>query len=242
MELRLSPDHLIIFSDFRDVNIISKADLIFADPPFGIGFKAKHRTYARKHRVYEYVEVPKDQYPQWIRDLAKWCYNALKPHGSMWLVSGWSNLREVLNAVHEAGFHMINHAIWHYNFGVYTKRRLTTSHYHLLYLSKHKTKYTFNKLQKYMEDVWYIRREFSSEPKAANELPLELVKRCVLIGSNEGDLVIDPVLGSGTTMLACMLTNRRCVGIEINENLKERILVKCRADRISSYLGSGAYV
>jgi site-specific DNA-methyltransferase (adenine-specific) len=45
--------------------------------------------------------------------------------------------------------------------------------------------------------------------------PLELVKRLVSAFSFEGDTVLDPFLGSGTTMLACLELRRSCIGIEI---------------------------
>ncbi|MEM2261842.1 MAG: hypothetical protein QXK24_05260 [Ignisphaera sp.] len=45
--LRIDDDHLIAFDDFRNVELDVKADLIFADPPFGIDFKANLETYNR---------------------------------------------------------------------------------------------------------------------------------------------------------------------------------------------------
>jgi len=48
--------------------------------------------------------------------------------------------------------------------------------------------------------------------------PLELPLRCIKLFSYEGDLVLDPFVGSGTTMVACRKLNRRGVGIDINKN------------------------
>jgi len=47
--------------------------------------------------------------------------------------------------------------------------------------------------------------------------PVNLIEHLIKIFSKEGSLVIDPFLGSGTTAIACKNTNRRCIGIEINE-------------------------
>ncbi|MEM2294082.1 MAG: site-specific DNA-methyltransferase, partial [Nitrososphaerota archaeon] len=178
-----------------------------------------------------YVEVPREEYPRFIRDLAEWCYRALKPNGSMWLVSGWNNLRHVLDAVEDAGFIQLNHVIWKYQFGVFTKRKFVTSHYHLLLLVKDEEDYTFNKPEHYPEDVWVIKRPYHhGEETAGNELPDELVERCIKTSSNPGDLVIDPVLGSGTTMKVCLKLNRKCIGIEINPLLEKRIREKLKLD------------
>ncbi len=229
--LKIDDAHMVIFDDFRNVKLNEKVDLIFADPPFGIGFKGNLQTYHRTPDALSYVEVPQEEYPDFIRSLAKWSYDALKDSGSMWLLSGWNNLRHVLEAVEEAGFTQLNHVIWKYQFGVFTRRRFTTSHYHLLLLVKDLSDYTFNKPEHYAEDVWYIKRPYQHGVKTAgNELPDELVERCIKTSSNPGDLVVDPVLGSGTTMKACLKLNRRCIGIEINPALEERIKTKLGLD------------
>jgi len=225
--LRIDDDHLVVFDDFRNVELEEKADLIFADPPFGIDFKGNLESYNRSPDALSYIEIPKREYPKFIRELVEWCYRSLKPNGSMWLVSGWNNLRWVLNAVEDAGFIQLNHCIWKYQFGVFTRRRFVTSHYHLLLLVKDEDNYTFNKPEHYPEDVWFIKRPYHhGEETAGNELPDELVEKCIRTSSNPGDLVVDPVLGSGTTMKACIKLDRRCIGIEINPELEKRIRQK----------------
>lgn len=225
--LVIDDDHKIIFDDFRNVKLDEKADLVFADPPFGIDFKGNLQTYNRKPDALPYVEVPREEYPDFIHDLLEWSYNVLKPTGSMWLLSGWNNLRVVLNAIEDVGFVVLNHCIWKYQFGVFTRRRFTTSHYHLLLLVKDEKNYTFNKPEHYAEDVWFIKRPYKRGKKtAANELPDELVERCIRTSTNRGDLVVDPVLGSGTTMRVCLKLGRRCIGIEINRALERRIREK----------------
>lgn len=47
--------------------------------------------------------------------------------------------------------------------------------------------------------------------------PLELVKQHILHATKEGDVVLDCFAGSGTTLVACKETNRRYIGIELNE-------------------------
>jgi DNA modification methylase len=48
-------------------------------------------------------------------------------------------------------------------------------------------------------------------------VPIQLMERIILLTTNEGDLVVDPFMGSGTTALACLNTNRRFIGFEMNE-------------------------
>ncbi|MEM3595860.1 MAG: hypothetical protein QXL25_04635, partial [Candidatus Bathyarchaeia archaeon] len=67
--LKIDDEHNIIFDDFRNVKLDEKADLIFVDPPFGIGFKGNLQTYNRTPDALSYVDVPRDESSEFIRDL-----------------------------------------------------------------------------------------------------------------------------------------------------------------------------
>lgn len=49
-------------------------------------------------------------------------------------------------------------------------------------------------------------------------VPMELMERIILLTTKEGDLVVDPFMGSGTTAIACIKNNRRYIGFELSEN------------------------
>jgi len=53
--------------------------------------------------------------------------------------------------------------------------------------------------------------------KHPTQKPVALIERCLLASTHEGDLVLDPFLGSGTTAIACIRLKRGCVGIELDE-------------------------
>ena len=114
-------------------------DLLICDPPFGISEASFDKHYKRNEDLVlkGYVEAPKDYY-QFSYDWLSEANRILRPDGSMYIISGWSNLKDVLNAVDEVGFYTINHIIWKFNFGVATKKKYVTSHYHVLYLKKSK--------------------------------------------------------------------------------------------------------
>ena len=46
--------------------------------------------------------------------------------------------------------------------------------------------------------------------------PVELVRRCIQASSDTGDTILDPFLGGGTTAVACALTGRHCIGVELD--------------------------
>jgi DNA modification methylase len=64
-------------------------------------------------------------------------------------------------------------------------------------------------------DVWTVNSEPTPEAHFAT-FPQRLIEPCILAGSREGDLVLDPFLGSGTTGEVCERLGRRWVGLELN--------------------------
>ena len=61
-------------------------------------------------------------------------------------------------------------------------------------------------------------KKFGKHP---TQKPIALVDRCILASTKEGDLILDPFLGGGTTAVAAIQTRRRCVGFDLDEgNLK----------------------
>ena len=125
-------------------------------------------------------------------------------------------LRDILEGIDAAGLTTINHLIWKYQFGVFTKNKYVTSHYHILYVVKNPKKYTFNKIDHYPEDVWVINREYwKGKKKTPTKLPQELVQKIIRYSSNAGDLVFDPFLGSGTVAVVAQQEGRHFLGFEI---------------------------
>ena len=201
-------------------------DLIIADPPFGIRFDGKGSQYNRKSEfvVSGYSEIKQANYHEFSKAWIKAIYPVLKETGSAYIFSGWTNLKDILIAIDDAGFTTQNHIIWKYQFGVFTKRKYVTSHYHILFLIKNPKKYYFNKIDHYPEDVWEIKREYlPGEKKNSTKLPDKLVEKLLLYSSQENDLVLDPFMRNGTTAVACIKHKRNYLGFEINPNAKEII-------------------
>ena len=81
-----------------------------------------------------------------------------------------------------------------------------------------------------MRDHWLIPTEPSKFGHPSTK-PLKLVERMIIACSNDGDVVLDPFMGSGTTGVAALELNRKFIGFEISEDY-----VKIANKRILPYL------
>lgn len=89
-----------------------------------------------------------------------------------------------------------------------------------------KIRQTFNP-QLGVSDVWED-IDFYGEKERIHptQKPLKLISRLVLASSDEGDLVLDPFMGSGTTAVSCVENRRKYIGFEIDRDYYEKSLVR----------------
>lgn len=212
----------------------NKIDLIVTDPPFAIDFRATKANYNRTaSRVMAgYNEIKREDYYQFTLDWMTEAFRVLKESGSMYVFSGWNNLKDILNALDYVGFVTVNHIIWKYQFGVVTKTKFVTSHYHCLYVCKNEKKRKFVPYSRFKkddrtsdgrsmhykdkEDVWEIKREYwTGDEKTPTKLPRELIEKILLYSSKKNDIVLDPFLGSGQVAIVSKMLGRKFLGFEI---------------------------
>ncbi len=201
-------------------------DMLIADPPFGLNFGGMEPLYNRDSNFVAegYKDVQLENYSsfteKWISEIPR----LLKDDAGVWIFSGWTNLVDILNSLKDNNLKLINHIIWKYQFGVFTRKKFVTSHYHVLFAVRNEKNYFFNKIEHYPEDVWNFKREYErGVKKNATKLPIDLVLRCVDFGSKPGDVIIDPFMGNGTTAIAAKGSFRHYIGFEINNALEDII-------------------
>ncbi|MCD6411522.1 MAG: site-specific DNA-methyltransferase [Thermoplasmata archaeon] len=198
-----------------------KVDLVIADPPYFVLEKAKVQEIAKKWDFFHSVDEYREFTIRWLNEV----YRLLKDGGSCLVF--WSEKHMFLfgEIVKQTHFKLHKTIIWHYPNvlkGFSSKRWINTFDF-VFHLVKGNKPKVFN--AKFTKDE---NKDVQIFPKPqcnfvkdrkwhTTQKPLELIKRFVKILTNEGDWVLDPFLGSGTTMLACLQLNRNCVGIEINE-------------------------
>ncbi len=207
-------------------------DMIFVDPPFNLNKKYKNNNDNN---------TPED-YLMWCYTWIDECIRVLKPTGTLFLhnIPKWLiYLASHLNDRNLVFRHWIS---WN-AFGRPAGSTLLPAHYGILYYTK-SDMFTFNTIRhphfrcrkckelvkdyggkKYLmhpygpilSDVWndiHRIRHSKQRDNHPNQLPELLLERLILMSTNEHDLVLDPLMGTGTTVIVAKRLNRHYIGID----------------------------
>ena len=91
-----------------------------------------------------------------------------------------------------------------------------------------KSDITRKEFMEWTNGLWTFSGESKKKIGHPAPFPVELPKRCIKLFSFTDDIILDPFLGSGSTLIACALLNRKGIGVEIDENYcrlaKERLM------------------
>ncbi|MDW2892223.1 site-specific DNA-methyltransferase [Mesomycoplasma ovipneumoniae] len=212
-------------------------NLIVTDPPYNL-----NKDYGNNKdnlEFEEYLEFSR----QWLTEAKR----ILKDDGTIYIFMGMRYISYIYIILErELNMHFNSWITWFYTQGIGKTKGFSPRHDDILMFTKHKSKFTFNLddirvPQKFYRSVNNMRGsnpgnvwQFShmhycnkNRKKHPTQKPEALYERMILASSNENDIVLDPFVGSGTMLRVCQQTNRRGIGIEINEEYvqmcKERL-------------------
>ena len=202
-----------IMKQLKEENV--KVDTIICDPPY----------------VINYADWDKEFNMPLAIDL---CYDLLKDDGNLILFQGWSNVARTKELLDEK-FTIQNWIVWDRIKGRGAKKNFVSTREDILWYCKGNSP-TYNKIYsnipkktggmgkkngqecRALTNVWYDISPIVPWSPERNghptQKPLQLMERCVTIWTNEGDLILDFTMGSGTTGEACINLSRNFIGIE----------------------------
>lgn len=213
--------------------------LIVTSPPYNIG-----KEYERKLRLEAYVAQQARVIKECFRTLSPrgsicWQVGNYVEKGAI------IPLDAILYPVfHELGLKMRNRIIWHFEHGLHCSKRFSGRYETIIWFTKGDDytfnldpvrvpqkypgkkhfkgpkagEYSCNPLGKNPGDVWVIPNVKSNHVEKMDhpcQFPVELIERLVLSMTNPGDWVLDPFLGTGTTVVAALRHGRRGAGAEV---------------------------
>ena len=214
-------DCLVTLSKMDDNSI----DLIVTSPPYNKGYWSSNRNmnngFGTKSRRIEYdgyedCMLPED-YDKWQRKVISECLRVLKPTGSFFYNhQPIQKLHQEKFPTYIFDFPLKQTIIWdRKNTPKLDKSYFFPTIEYIFWMQKTKdSRVKFNRNKSLFNKViWTLNPDKNNKFPAP--FPIELPLNCILSCTDEGDVVYDPFMGSGTTALACKQTNRRYIGSEI---------------------------
>jgi len=217
-------------------------DMVFIDPPYFLQLPKKELKRWKAKTVVEGVNDEWDkfqsfeEYDRFIQTLLTEVKRVMKPNATIWVIATYHSIFRIGKIMQDLGYWILNDVIWVKTnpmpnwLGV----RFTNATETLIWAVKDKSvkNYTFNRdyakqfgMGKTGDNVWILPictgKERLKDEKGkkvhSTQKPIELLKRIILTSTKEGDLILDPVAGVGTTGYVARLLNRNFVMIEINQ-------------------------
>lgn len=196
-------------------------DLVVADPPYVISRQSnfhtmKDRKNARTGTSFGEWDEEFDNAP-WIEKT----FDILRDGGSLIMFNDFKKISDVIAIASKAGFEFKDVIVWEKTNPMprnRDRRYVPSLELMLWFVKKKKARWVFNRQDNSLQSP--VMR-YASESGGAfkryhpTQKPVKLIEEIIRIHSNEGDLVLDPFMGSGTTAISAINTGRNYVGFEI---------------------------
>jgi len=238
------PDHKIVLYHGDCLELLRQIpdetiQLIVTSPPYNIG-----KEYEKRLKLENYLNQQKQVIKECYRVLSEhgsicWQVGNYVQNGSIVPLDS-----ELYPIFRQLGLIMRNRIIWHFEHGLHCSKRFSGRYETIIWFTKSR-EYTFNldpvrvpqkypgkkhfkgpkagsyscnPLGKNPGDVWNIPNVKANHVEKTEhpcQFPVELIERLVLSLSNKNDWVLDPFLGTGTSIVAAIRHTRRGAGAEI---------------------------
>ena len=228
----------------------SSMDLIFADPPYnlsgnGLQWKGNKTGGDWKMVNEDWDKMTEKEYFIFTKNWIKESNRLLKDTGSIYISCSYHNIGEIVMALKKNKMKINNIITWYKTNAMpnMTRRVFTHSTEFVVWAVKEKGWiFNYDEIKrinpekkkdgsdKQMRDLWSmplvqgkerLKKAGSNKAMHPTQKPEEMLKRIISASSNEGDTILDPFLGSGTTAYVAQNLNRNWVGIEKQANYIE---------------------
>ena len=195
-DLWILGEHRLLCGDAtkkEDVDILmdgKKADMVFTDPPYGIDYQDLKKNHKK---------IENDIDPTNVLQVLNY-YKKIP----MFVCCNWKSISIFLDVLKEIDFKSC--IVWDKQTRIQNLDKFAKQHEFILYAGEFGGEKTVD------VDVWQVKREVRKDHPTAK--PIELIIRAV--NTFDSIKIYDPFLGSGSTLIACEKTNRKCFGMEID--------------------------
>ena len=227
---------LILGDSLEELKRIKKnsVDMIFADPPYflsGDGISCSGGKMVSVNKGEWDKKIGIEDKHQFNREWIRLCYDLLKEDGTIWISGTMHNIYSIGMALEQEGFKIINNITWKKlnpppniscRYFVHSTETILWAKKDIK-KAKHKFNYELMKELnggKQAKDVWETSLTKPSEKKCGKhptQKPIAILEKLILASTDEGDLILDPFNGSGTTGIVASKLKREYIGIDLDK-------------------------
>lgn len=179
-----------------------KADMVFTDPPYGYEYQSNMRTKTEKFDVIENDDKKLDFMPT-VKQFSS---------GFVFICTTWKVLKEWLE-IFTRYYDLSNMIIWNKGGGgIGDLKHTFLTDYEIILCSNNNKQITGKRIG----SVWNIPKDNANDYIHATQKPVELSATAIQNTTNENDKVLDLFGGSGSTLIACEQTGRKCYMMELD--------------------------
>lgn len=212
-------EHRLACADCTDWSVVERflagerMQVCWTDPPWNVNYGASDHPLWKKRNIEN--DNLGDKFPKFVQAFVKTIWDACVPGAILYLVMGAQEWPVVDGILRSKGFHWSSTIIWAKDQLVLSRKDYHTQYEPLWYGWRGDAARIREVMDRKQPDLWQIER-----PKKSEEFPImkpvELVERSLVNSSLPGDLVYDPFVGSGTTLVACERLGRRCRALDVD--------------------------
>jgi len=246
--------HILICGDstsresWEKIMLGRKADCVFTDPPYNVNYSGRGK---KTSEGIMNDDMTADAFDTFLEGAFGCLAEAAKSGAGWYVFHSTSTQAQFEKALKKFGMAIRNQLIWnkptasmgwgdyrwkHEPFFYAAKDGVETVFYgdrtHHTIIDFHATEQkllNWAKRQKKLETegrltIWTMKRDKVNEYQHPTQKPVELITYALFNSSKPEDLIIDPFLGSGSTLIACQKTGRVCAGIELDPKFVDVIV------------------
>jgi DNA modification methylase len=218
-------EHRIICGDSTDGDVVrrlmgeQKAHICWTDPPWNVAYgQSFNNTRTDNPMGWKKRTIANDnlgdKFPEFVEGFVAQIHETLVPGGILYMAMSAQEWGVIMQALTESGFHWSSTIIWAKDTLVVSRKDYHTQYEPIWYGWKDDAARVCVVDDRKQSDLWQIPRPKRSDEHPTMK-PVELVERALRNSSKPGDVVFEPFAGSGTDIIACERSGRKCMAIEL---------------------------
>jgi DNA modification methylase len=226
-------DHLLYCGDSTEEATFTrlmgdeKAHLIWTDPPWNVNYGAVDEGNQQGYKVRTIMNdhMNEGQWDEFVGQFCKTLKDYSEPGAPIYLVMSAQEWPVIDRNLREVGFHWSSTVIWAKDRLVLSRKDYHTQYEPIWYGWNADAARLAIVEDRKQSDLWEIQRPGRSELHPTMK-PIELVQKSVVNSSKPGNIVLDSFGGSGSTLIACEQTNRKCRMVELDPQYCDVIIAR----------------